>query len=87
MLILRRRKMESIRFSCEHGDVEVHVLAVEGQTVKIGINAPQEVSVMRLELLTQACNDCHHWETSCKALGVPLVQLGCSLTPSRFRAA
>lgn len=50
MLILTRRIGETLMV----GDtIEVRVLAVKGNQVRIGIVAPPEVSVMREELLTR----------------------------------
>lgn len=49
MLILRRRIGERICFA--DGAITVEVLSVTGETVKIGIQAPPEISVVREELL------------------------------------
>ena len=50
MLVLSRKVNETIVV----GDViEVTVLEVVGERVKIGINAPREVSIVRQELLDQ----------------------------------
>lgn len=50
MLILTRRIGETLMV----GDtIEVRVLAVKGNQVRIGIVAPPEVSVMREELLAR----------------------------------
>jgi carbon storage regulator len=48
MLVLRRKVGESIILD---GVICVSVLAVEGERVKIGINAPPDVSILRKELL------------------------------------
>jgi carbon storage regulator len=48
MLILRRKAGESIVLN---GKITVTVLAVERERVKIGVDAPPEVSVVRQELL------------------------------------
>ena len=48
MLILSRRAEQRIRIG---QDVEVVVLAIEGDTVKLGIEAPRRVLVLRSELL------------------------------------
>ncbi|TMD59305.1 MAG: carbon storage regulator [Chloroflexi bacterium] len=48
MLVLRRKVGESIILD---GVICVSVLAVEGERVKIGINAPSDVSILRKELL------------------------------------
>jgi carbon storage regulator len=48
MLVLRRKVGESIILA---GVISISVLAVEGERVKIGINAPPEVTIVREELL------------------------------------
>ena len=48
MLVLRRKVGESIILA---GVITVSVLAVEGERVKIGINAPADVTIVREELL------------------------------------
>ena len=48
MLVLRRKVGESIILS---GVISISVLAVEGERVKIGINAPPDVTIVREELL------------------------------------
>ncbi len=47
MLILTRKNGETIRIG---DDIEVTVLAVTGNQVRIGIDAPQEVPVHREEV-------------------------------------
>ncbi len=47
MLVLSRKLDEVIRIG---NDVEITVLAVKGNTVRIGIKAPREVKVLRAEL-------------------------------------
>ncbi len=47
MLILNRREGESIKIG---DDIEIEIVSVNGNSVKIGINAPQEVSILRKEL-------------------------------------
>jgi carbon storage regulator len=53
MLVLRRKVGESIILA---GVITVSVLAVEGERVKIGINAPADITIVREELL-RAVND------------------------------
>jgi carbon storage regulator len=48
MLVLRRKVNEAIVLD---GRIEVKVLAVEGERVKIGITAPSDVPIFRAELL------------------------------------
>jgi carbon storage regulator len=47
MLVLTRKLDECIVIN---GDILVTVLAIEGEKVKIGIQAPREVSIYRKEL-------------------------------------
>ncbi|MCU9594875.1 carbon storage regulator CsrA [Caldibacillus thermolactis] len=50
MLILSRKKGESIQI----GDgIEVRIVAVQGDQVKIGIDAPKHVDVFRKEIYDQ----------------------------------
>jgi len=48
MLVLRRKVGESIVLA---GVINISVLAVEGERVKIGITAPPDVTIVREELL------------------------------------
>jgi carbon storage regulator len=48
MLILTRRPGESIQVG---DDIEISVLEIRGNQVRIGINAPADVLVLRSELL------------------------------------
>lgn len=54
MLVLRRKVGESIILD---GVICVSVLAVEGERVKIGINAPSDVTIVREELLKVLTSD------------------------------
>ncbi len=47
MLILTRRVGESLIIG---DDIEVHVLGVKGNQVRIGVDAPEDVSVHREEI-------------------------------------
>lgn len=47
MLVLSRKSNESIMIG---GNIEIVVLGVEGDTVKIGIRAPREVDIYRKEI-------------------------------------
>ena len=47
MLVLSRRKDESIRIG---DDIEITVVEVRGEVVKIGISAPKHISVYRQEV-------------------------------------
>lgn len=50
MLALSRKKNEAIIIN---NDIEVTILEVKGDQVKIGINAPKEVPVYRKEVYLQ----------------------------------
>jgi carbon storage regulator CsrA len=53
MLILARKQNESIVVS---GHIRIKVLEVKGNTVRIGIEAPQEVKILRGELVQYEVN-------------------------------
>lgn len=48
MLILQRRPGESVKIG---QDIEVSVVSVEGGRVRLAISAPQDVPILRSELL------------------------------------
>jgi len=48
MLVLRRKAGEAIVLN---GVIKIYVLAVEGERVKLGIDAPPDVVIVRQELL------------------------------------
>lgn len=56
MLVLTRKSMECI---CIGDDTVITVLSIQGNKVRIGIDAPQSVRVMRQELLDR-CSDAPH---------------------------
>lgn len=47
MLVLSRKPQESILIG---GNVSVRVISIRGNTVRLGIEAPQDVSILRSEL-------------------------------------
>lgn len=47
MLVLTRKKNEAIQIG---NDIEVKILSIEGDQVKIGIDAPQSVDIHRKEV-------------------------------------
>jgi len=53
MLVLSRKKGESILFG---PDISLEVLSIDGDCVRIGIEAPKEVRIFRKELLEQTIN-------------------------------
>jgi carbon storage regulator len=54
MLVVTRRRGQSVLIG---GDIEVFVLEVDGFQVRVGINAPREIHVLRRELLTQGSSE------------------------------
>ena len=50
MLVLSRKPGEAIRIG---DDIEISVIEVRGDKVRIGINAPRNVPVFRMELLAE----------------------------------
>lgn len=54
MLILTRKKGESIIID---GNIEVKVVECEDGRVKIGIEAPKAIEILRKELLTEIENE------------------------------
>lgn len=51
MLVLSRKSDESIVIG---GSVKVRIISVRGNTVRLGIEAPKEVSILRSELADSA---------------------------------
>ncbi|MCG7384096.1 carbon storage regulator CsrA [Paenibacillus sp. ACRRY] len=47
MLVLKRRIGESILIG---NDIEIQILGVDGDQVKIGFNAPKDIQILRKEL-------------------------------------
>ncbi|MBU1023853.1 carbon storage regulator CsrA [bacterium] len=50
MLVLSRKINEKILIG---GNIEITIVDIKGDIVKVGINAPREVSILRGELLTE----------------------------------
>lgn len=48
MLVLTRKSGDQIKIG---KDILISILEIEGRNVKIGIKAPREVAILRLELL------------------------------------
>lgn len=51
MLVLTRRNGDSILIG---EDIEITIVEIQGDKVKIGISAPRQVSVLRRELVSEA---------------------------------
>lgn len=56
MLVLTRKVGESIIIG---QDIEVTILSVKNDQIKIGINAPKSLEVFRKELIVQISNENH----------------------------
>ncbi len=54
MLILTRKTEQGIVIA---GDIVVRVLSIEGERVKIGIDAPRAISVLREELVEEVSGE------------------------------
>jgi carbon storage regulator len=50
MLVLTRKKQESIHIG---SDIEITILEIEGDRVKLGIKAPKASTILRGELITE----------------------------------
>ena len=54
MLVLSRKKKQTV---CLGTDIVVRVLEISGSTVKLGIEAPREISILRGELEFEKSHD------------------------------
>jgi len=54
MLIITRKKGESLMIG---DDIEITISKIEDGSVKIGIQAPKEVNILRKELLEEVRNE------------------------------
>lgn len=54
MLVLSRRPEEKIKIG---DNIVVSILGVEGGIVKIGVEAPKEVAILRMEILEQVTKE------------------------------
>jgi carbon storage regulator len=50
MLVLSRKRNEAIRISTDAGNIEIVVVDIRGDKVRLGITAPSEIPVHRLEV-------------------------------------
>ncbi|RUS42588.1 carbon storage regulator CsrA [Cohnella sp. AR92] len=62
MLVLSRKKGQAIVLQDQ---IELTILEIEGDTIKLGISAPKDVQIVRKELLTSVK------ETNKEAAGMP----------------
>lgn len=53
MLVLTRKQSEAIQIG---EDIEVEVIAIEGEQVKLGIRAPKSVDIYRKEIYVDITN-------------------------------
>jgi len=54
MLVLTRKKNESIIIN---DDIEITVIQIEGDQIKLGINAPKQVNIYRKEVFLMIQNE------------------------------
>ena len=62
MLVLSRKNGESVRIG---ETIEVKVLAIDGNRVKLGFSAPPHVNIQRDELGEAYPRECEAWEECC----------------------
>ncbi|TFJ93306.1 carbon storage regulator CsrA [Lentibacillus salicampi] len=68
MLVLTRKQNESIRIG---DDIDIKVLGIEGDQVKLGINAPKSVDIHRTEVYL----DIQHRNNEAANLSVDVLDL------------
>lgn len=51
MLVLERKQGQSIFINTSDGLIEVHISSHQGQRIKVGIDAPASVIILREELM------------------------------------
>jgi carbon storage regulator len=51
MLVLTRTKNESVQVELDGREVTVKILGVDGGKVRIGFEAPEEVRILRTEII------------------------------------
>ena len=54
MLVLKRKVNQSIKIA---NDIEITVLAIEGEQIKIGIEAPKNIEIHRKEVYVAIQNE------------------------------
>ncbi|HEX8075732.1 MAG TPA: carbon storage regulator CsrA [Thermoleophilaceae bacterium] len=78
MLVLTRKSNQSIMIG---DDIEVSVLAIMGEKVRIGIDAPRSVPVFRKEVYLEIRQDSSKPEEDAKAVGEALDKLKSQAKP------
>lgn len=73
MLVLTRKIQEKIRIS---DDITVTILRIKGSTVRLGIEAPRDVRVIRGELAEQ--NDAHAAQEKIQVASARMAELSMS---------
>jgi len=72
MLVLRRKSGETVMLG-DH--IEVHVLAVEGDTVKLGFVAPHSVQILRKEVYDALMQENRQAGIDAASAGKPVLDL------------
>ena len=83
MLVLTRKPEQSIVIG---SDIEITVLEVRGEQVRLGIRAPRDVPVHRKEVFDQICNDSKNQTVTISSLigeatGVTADPINTNVTP------
>lgn len=76
MLVLSRKKQEAIQIG---EDIEIKILSIEGDQVKIGIEAPSNIAIHRKEVIQaieQENNEAANISISLSSLAKELNNLG-----------
>lgn len=67
MLVLSRKPLQSIMLG---SNIKITVVKVERNQVRIGIEAPQDISILRAELLEAASNEARSSERSVREIEI-----------------
>jgi carbon storage regulator len=81
MLVLTRRVNESIVIA---GNIEIKITRIDGDVVKIGIDAPREIPIFRKEVLTEiaATNQAAALKSGHSAQSLSLPKIGPAAKPA-----